>query len=192
MPIHFSTTDLQFAIAALKKSSSRPLALVTTVDLDSSQVLLGTVLMTRGVLGSEKKSGKALLESLLIRLPPSDRPRLRAYCYQLIATRYDHNLRSCSRNTRLPPYPRRLLHFQSSPARSWRAGAIPSNGLPPRPPPGQYRPRSPSHSTTLPTTSRAAHPSGSPVSPLTCSFHCVSLRSASGNSHGPGDRGSRW
>ena len=63
MPIHFSTTDLQFAIAALKKSSSRPLALVTTVDLDSSQVLLGTVLMTRGVLGSEKKSGTVKLYS---------------------------------------------------------------------------------------------------------------------------------
>ena len=28
---------------------------------------------------------KALLDSLINRLPPSDRPRLRAYCYQLIA-----------------------------------------------------------------------------------------------------------
>ena len=30
-------------------------------------------------------STKALLESLIIRLSPSDRPRLRNYCYQLAA-----------------------------------------------------------------------------------------------------------
>ena len=45
--------------------------------------------------------------------------------------------------------------------------AIPSNGLPPRPPPGQYQPKSPNHRTTMLLPIRATHHSGFPGSPPT-------------------------
>ena len=43
--------------------------------------------------------------------------------------------------------------------------AIPSNGLPPRPPPGQFRPRSPDRTTTLLATNQPANTPDSPESP---------------------------
>ena len=63
--------------------------------------------------------------------------------------------------------------------------AIPSNGLPPRPPPSQYRPQPPSHRTTLLPPNRAAHPGTIPIppsweSPLHSTYYYVSLRSACG------------
>ena len=83
-----------------------------------------------------------LLDSLINRLPPSDRPRLRTYCYQLIAATTALGVARviraclpirCDSSNRVLPTP---------------GDAIPSNGLPPRPPPGQYRPQLLSHHTT--------------------------------------------
>ena len=79
----------------------------------------------------------ALLDSLINRLPPSDRPRLRTYCYQLIAAATALGVARviraclpirCDSSNRVLPTP---------------GDAIPSNGLPPRPPPGKYRRRLP-------------------------------------------------
>jgi hypothetical protein len=95
--------------------------------------------------GRVSDTAKALLEGLINRLPPSDRPRLRRHCYQLIATN-DHSPWSCSRNTRLPPYPLRL--FQSRPAHSWRCDSFQrtSSSPPIRPIPPTVT-QSPHHTT---------------------------------------------
>ena len=61
--------------------------------------------------GRVSDTAKALLESPISRLSPSDRRRLRACCYQLIATTTTR-----SRNTRLSPYPLSAAAlFQSRP-----------------------------------------------------------------------------
>ena len=53
---------------------------------------------------------------------PSDRPRLRTYCYQLIAATTTLGVASCPRHPCLSPNPLRL--FQSSPAQSWRCDSF--------------------------------------------------------------------
>ena len=97
-----------------------------------------------------------LLDNLINRLHPNDRPRLRTYCYQLIAATTTLGVARviraclpirCDSSNRVLPTP---------------GDAIPSNGLPPRPPLGQYRPQSPSHRTTLPSPNRTIRPSDSP------------------------------
>ena len=102
-----------------------------------------------------------LLDSLINRLPPNDRPRLRTYCHQLIAATTTLGVARviraclpirCDSSNRVLPTP---------------GDAIPSNGLPPRPPPGQYRPQLPSHHTTPLSPRRAVRPSDFTESPST-------------------------
>ena len=102
---------------------------------------------------------KALLDNHINRLSPSDRASLRTYFYQLIAATKTLGVARviraclpirCDSSNRVLPTP---------------GDAIPSNGLPPRPPPGQYRPRLPSHRTTLLPPNRAVRHSDSPPSP---------------------------
>ena len=106
-------------------------------------------------------SARALLDSLINRLPTSDRARLRTYCYQLIAAITSLGVARviraclpirCDSSNRILPTP---------------GDTIPSNGVPPRPPPGQYHPRSPNHRTTTLLSIRTTHHSDSPGSPPT-------------------------
>ena len=68
--------------------------------------------MTRGVLGSRKN----LSSTRKSHYPTSPKrpPTPQGHGYQL-SSRYDYLSSSCSRNTRLPPYPQLLLHFQRVP-----------------------------------------------------------------------------
>ena len=101
----------------------------------------------------------SLLDRLISRLPTNDRPRLRTYAHQLLAAttalgvarviRAGLPIR-CDSSNRVLPTP---------------GDAIPSNGLPPRPPPGQFRPRSPDRTTTLLATNQPANTPDSPESP---------------------------
>ena len=102
-----------------------------------------------------------LLDSLINRLPPNDRPRFRTYCHQLLAATTTLGVARviraclplrCDSSNRVLPTP---------------GDAIPSNGLPPRPPPGQYRPQLPSHHTTPLSPRRAVRPSDFTESPST-------------------------
>ena len=102
-----------------------------------------------------------LLDSLINRLPPNDRPRFRTYCHQLLAATTTLGVARviraclpirCDSSNRVLPTP---------------GDAIPSNGLPPRPPPGQYRPQLPSHHTTPLPPRRAVRPSDFTESPST-------------------------
>ena len=83
------------------------------------------------------------------------------YCYQLIAATTTLGVARviraclpirCDSSNRVLPTP---------------GDAIPSNGLPPRPPPGQYCPQLPSHRTTPLSPNRAVRPSDSTESPPT-------------------------
>ena len=96
---------------------------------------------------------------LCYRLPPNDRPRFRTYCHQLLAATTTLGVARviraclpirCDSSNRVLPTP---------------GDAIPSNGLPPRPPAGQYHPQLPSHRTTLLSPNRAIRPSDSTESP---------------------------
>ena len=91
--------------------------------------------------------------------PTNGRPRLRTCAHQLLAAttalgvarviRAGLPIR-CDSSNRVLPTP---------------GDAIPSNGLPPRPPPGQFRPRSPDRTTTLLATNQPANTPDSPESP---------------------------
>ena len=105
-----------------------------------------------------------LLDSLINRLPLNDRPRLRTYCHQLLAATTTLGVARviraclpirCDSFNRVLPTP---------------GDAVPSNGLPPRPPPGQYRPQLLSHHTTPRSPHRAVRPSDSSESPPTPSI----------------------
>ena len=85
----------------------------------------------------------------------------------------DHSPWSCPRNLRLPPNPLRL----SNRVLPTPGDAIPSNGIPPRPPPGQYRRRLPIPHSTQPPPTPATHHSDSPESPPT--HRHATLRSSS-------------
>ena len=105
-----------------------------------------------------------LLDSLINRLPLNDRPRLRTYCHQLLAATTTLGvarvIRAC-----LP-----IRRDSSNRVLPTPGDAIPSNGLPPRPPPGQYRPQLLSHHTTPRSPHRAVRPSDSSESPPTPSI----------------------
>ena len=93
-----------------------------------------------------------LLDNLINRLHPNDRPRLRTYCYQLIAATTTLGvarvIRAC-----LP-----IRCDSSHGALPTPGDAIPSNGIPPRPPPGQYRRHLPTpHSTQPPPPPTTPH-----------------------------------
>ena len=100
-----------------------------------------------------------LLDRLISRLPTNDRPRLRTYAHQLLAAttalgvarviRAGLPIR-CDSSNRVLPTP---------------GDAIPSNGLPPRPPPGQFRSRSPDRTTPFLATNHPANTPDSPESP---------------------------
>ena len=101
----------------------------------------------------------SLLDRLISRLPTNDRPRLRTYAHQLLAAttalgvarviRAGLPIR-CDSSNRVLPTP---------------GDAIPSNGLPPRPPPGQFRSRSPDRTTPFLATNHPANTPDSPESP---------------------------
>ena len=102
-----------------------------------------------------------LLDNLINRLHPNDRPRLRTYCYQLIAATTTLGVARviraclpirCDSSHRVLPTP---------------GDAIPSNGIPPRPPPGQYRRHLPTpHSTQPPPTPATPHSDSPESSPI--------------------------
>ena len=105
----------------------------------------------------------SLLDRLISRLPTNDRPRHRTYAHQLLAAMFHATtalgvarvIRAglpirCDSSNRVLPTP---------------GDAIPSNGLPPRPPPGQFRSRSPDRTTPFLATNHPANTPDSPESP---------------------------
>ena len=135
-------------------NSKRPDVVYTS---DSGHEIIADVVTCLPVLMSA-----TTLNNLINRLPPNDRARLRTYSYQLIAATTTLGIarviRAClpirrDSSNRILPTP---------------GDAIPSNGLPPRPPPGQYHPRSPNHRTTVLLPTREARHYGHPGSPPTC------------------------
>ena len=90
---------------------------------------------------------------------------LRTYCYQLIAATTTLGVARiiraclpirCGSSNRVLPTP---------------GDAIPSNGIPPRPPPGQYRRHLPTPHSTQPPPTPATHHSDSPESSPTPSIN---------------------
>ena len=110
--------------------------------------------------GQISDPAKALLGSLINRLPPSDRPRLRAYCYKLIAA--TTTLGVARHPRRLSPDPLRL--FQSSPAHSWRCDSFQRTFPPPstRPVPPTAT-KSPHHATVSQPSSPLFRPHRVPL-----------------------------